>query len=229
MGHITKRRIKREQKIILPSKARTVKCILFVRSCQVPGQWHGLRSETFYFNSGRTPYQTTQIKMICPLIRSRVKEWNDGVGLGIDPGQIRTFEVAVPTGERQIIHLRFSSVLLGDDVLNVKRSAKRILWRVTVFTSGCLRGYECKPRVPSSCRKTCRALDCQYARRSPILTYASSSARSSSVNLPSLAFAFSSSARAASASGKSSATILSASGLVIARPGTSNTFRRISA
>ena len=62
-----------------------------------------------------------------------------------------------------------------------------------------------------SCCNTCRAFDCQYTKRSPMFAYASSSARSS-INAPSLAFAFSSSARSASASGKSSRRMLSASG-----------------
>ena len=72
------------------------------------------------------------------------------MGLGIETGQIRIFlEVAVPTGERQIIHLRLSSALLGDDVLNVKRPAKRILAGNSIHVAS-LRGYECQPRVPLS-------------------------------------------------------------------------------
>jgi hypothetical protein len=76
----------------------------------------------------------------------------------------------VPTRERQIFNLRFPSVLLGNDVLNMKLPGKSFLRYATILAPITRAATNLSREfVRQDCCKTCRALDCQYASRSLIL------------------------------------------------------------
>ena len=65
-----------------------------------------------------------------------MKERSDLSGLRIDTGQIRTFlQVAVPTGEREIVKLRRATVLPGDNVFDVERTAEGRLRDTTILAT----------------------------------------------------------------------------------------------
>src|SRR5262249_10883039 len=105
----------------------------------------------------------THGEMLCPPVPSRVKKWNRLHRFRIDTRQIRTlFQVAVPTGEREIVKLRRTTVLLGDNMFDVERTAERRLWDVTILaTMAGATPYPVRQPIHTTCCKVCRAFDCQ--------------------------------------------------------------------
>ena len=81
----------------------------------------------------------------------------------IDASQIWTFlQVTAPTGEREIVELRRSAVLSGDDVFDVKRAAERRLWRATVLaTAASPHPHLLSPQTHLRGCNVWRAFDCQ--------------------------------------------------------------------
>lgn len=67
-------------------------------------------------------------EMVFPLVSPRMKQFGDLIGLGIDTGQVRSFmEVAINTGQGKIVGFIRATVLLGDDVLDVQDSQRRVV------------------------------------------------------------------------------------------------------
>ena len=63
--------------------------------------------------------------MIVPLVASRMEEFGDFACLRIDPSQVRAFvQVAVNTGERQVIEVVAAPMYLRNYVFDVQDSKR---------------------------------------------------------------------------------------------------------
>ena len=89
-------------------------------------------------SDGRQASQSFSIpgEVLCPSIAARVEEANHIAALGIDPGEIRSFEVVtVKTSEGQIARRRFAAVRLRDDVIELKRGGDQRGWEQTILAT----------------------------------------------------------------------------------------------
>jgi hypothetical protein len=65
-----------------------------------------------------------------------VKERSNLTSLRINAAQVRAFlQIALPTGQREIVGGIRTTVLAGDDMFDVKRTPERNLWDTTVLTT----------------------------------------------------------------------------------------------
>ena len=118
---------------------------------------------------------TCGFEMVTPTIGPRMKKPHQFSGFAIPAGYIRPFvSIAGRTGERQISLLRLAAMLLGDDVIDLKRKRQNELGKAAVFTPmlGPL------PHSPSEvaihgfreegCCRNWRAFDCRIASCVPM-------------------------------------------------------------
>lgn len=64
-------------------------------------------------------------KMIVPIVTAWMKEFSQGICLGIDPSQVSPFvEIAIDACEREVIDLIVATMYFWDDVLYVKSSQR---------------------------------------------------------------------------------------------------------
>ena len=67
------------------------------------------------------------LKMLAPLLTTRMKQLGYLVGLRIEPGQVRSFvQIAIDAGESKVINIIGSTMSPRDNVLHVKRRQRRI-------------------------------------------------------------------------------------------------------
>lgn len=61
------------------------------------------------------------LEMLRPKIESRMKQWRDFSGIGIDTCQVWTImQIAVDAGESEVIDVITTSMELGDNMLDVQ-------------------------------------------------------------------------------------------------------------
>lgn len=61
------------------------------------------------------------LEMIVPVVTPRMKEFYDGICLGINPRQVRAFvKITIDARKRQVIKIIAAAMYLGNDVLDVK-------------------------------------------------------------------------------------------------------------
>lgn len=78
---------------------------------------HGRARDNCYTND----LSITQSEVFFPIIQPRMKQAREFAGLRVDAGKVRAFvEIAVMTGERQILGRVFAFVLPRNDVFDVK-------------------------------------------------------------------------------------------------------------
>ena len=140
--------------------------------------------------------------MILPIIESRMEQASYLAGFWIEAGKVHAFvQIAVVASEREIIRRIFSSMLTGNDVLDMKGQRLLVLPQLAIFAGVfCASPDELtQPVVHQAAFARASALRA-LAWRIPMTvlpcTYASYSARSFDVNLPSLHFSASFSTRA---------------------------------
>src|SRR5437867_4360738 len=87
--------------------------------------------------------------MLCPFVLPRVKQRNDLAGFRINASQIRAFlQVAMPTGEREVVMLLRATVLRSDNVFDVERPAESLLRHARILAPVAGRGVAPRPPVP---------------------------------------------------------------------------------
>src|SRR4029079_19476189 len=73
-------------------------------------------------------------KVTCPLVPARVEQSGDLPGRTVNPGEVRAFSlVARETGPRQVAGHSPTTVLTGDDMLDLEARTVEALRDVTVF------------------------------------------------------------------------------------------------
>jgi hypothetical protein len=141
--------------------------------------------------------------MNVPVLRSRIEQTLDLIGIGVDTRQVSTFKcVASFTGQGKVRRVVRSTMLARQDMLDVKRYVSlRRLGEPTVFAS-IARPFthgKFRRRVHSAFAtrtNRARALACRRLTKSIASTMSRYSACSSGVNSRSLHFSASSSMRA---------------------------------
>jgi hypothetical protein len=74
--------------------------------------------------------------MFVPSIVARVEQTGDLSRFGINPRNVRAFvQIAWQTGQRQIPGLRQTTVLLSDNVVDLKQRVVELLRNAAVFTA----------------------------------------------------------------------------------------------
>jgi hypothetical protein len=154
--------------------------------------------------------------MVVPVVLARMKQRNNLASFGIPASDVGAFAlIAVQAGKCQIVSAGCSAVLPGDDMVDVKGTHVRECRQVAIFTPPIgplpdvtdqiliqeLRTLRMDSKLDWF--KATRARECITDKTFAILTYPSSSAVSSSVNVPSFDFSINSCMRAWSASPKS--------------------------
>jgi hypothetical protein len=108
--------------------------------------------------------------VLFPNIDARVEEPDNLTSCGIEAGYVRSFvAIAVSTSQRQVVFNSLAPVLLGTDVVNLKRQRKRGLREATVLAT-VSRSFPDRPReLLVHCWRLSRrrALDCMTAKRLP--------------------------------------------------------------
>jgi hypothetical protein len=95
--------------------------------------------------------RTLPCEMLGPAILARVKQSHELAGARIQAGDVRAFvAVAVVAGEREVRGDRLAAVLLGDDVIDLKRSFGVCVGQEAVFATECARAQTCSSRVRST-------------------------------------------------------------------------------
>lgn len=75
-------------------------------------------------------------EMLVPLLPPWMKQGDDLAGIGIDPRQVRPFvAVAVAARESEVFQYRGAAVLLGDDVVELKRQCREGFWEAAVLAA----------------------------------------------------------------------------------------------
>ena len=101
-----------------------------------------------------------------------VEQQDDLSSRRIDADQIWSLlPIAVPTSKAQIVRLVAAAVLARNHMLNVERSGKRGLGKPTILAAMTSSTADIVAMLAYPIgRKTCLALDCQYANSWPTLT-----------------------------------------------------------
>ncbi len=98
-----------------------------------------------------------------PVIFPWMEKPSDLPACRIDPGKIRTlFQVATPAGKGEIIELGQATVLLGDDMFDVKWQVERNLRNAAILATVDRAPPNFFAQFTQAQRlRLCRALDCQ--------------------------------------------------------------------
>ena len=101
-----------------------------------------------------------QHEMFAPDIVARMKQCNDRTHIGINTRQVRSFvRVATITGEREVLRIISSTVLLRHNVLDMKRNQwRRFLRDAAIFASiaGAPSDELSRARIHFSCGLLCQ-------------------------------------------------------------------------
>ena len=75
-------------------------------------------------------------EMLVPLLPSWMKQWNNLIGDRVDARQVRPFvAIAVATRESQVFQYGGTTVLLGDDVVELKRQFSKRFRKSTILAA----------------------------------------------------------------------------------------------
>ena len=170
------------------------------------GQVHAQRSDRRATDGG-APNQRWAVptEVPRPFVPSRIEQLDELLRDRIDAGEVRAFaQVVLVTGEGQVAHCVHASVLLGNDVLDVKREEGIVVFvKTAVLTAAPSAAAHPLPRdeIDHAERASrARALACRMATMLAAMTQASYSARSSAERVPSLHFSASSRTRVCASS-----------------------------
>ena len=76
------------------------------------------------------------MKVLVPQIQARVKKTGDRAGARVDAGEIRPFvAVAAKAGQREIFRTARTTMLPGDDVIELKAKFRQPLREMAVFAT----------------------------------------------------------------------------------------------
>ena len=118
---------------------------------------------------------TFPAEMDGPVIAARIKQSHDAPGEAVSAGQVRSFViVAREASQREVLRLRESVMLFGDDVVDLERIRIALLRHLAVFAaSACpapnaITQQLSHQRLPTKdCRNEHRALDCNSPSQLP--------------------------------------------------------------
>lgn len=81
-------------------------------------------------------HRAVPVEMICPPLPARVEQQFDSLGLRVNARQVWPFEaITERTGQREIFQLGWAAVLLGDDMIQMKRDFREQLWEVAILAA----------------------------------------------------------------------------------------------
>jgi hypothetical protein len=80
--------------------------------------------------------RSSETKMICPMVASRIEQRNNVARCRVDTGKVRSFpQIAAVTGEGEIAVIVASLVLAGNYMLDVMRERTTILWEQAILAT----------------------------------------------------------------------------------------------
>ena len=136
--------------------------------------------------------RAVQSKMLGPFVPPRMEKPHDPVGLRLDARQVGAFhQVAIGTGQGQVLRIVSATMLARDDVLDMKAQFGKLLREVAVLakTAGPAPNQRAQRRVHQAafgCCRNARASAFKRLRMELARTNDSNSARSSALSAPSV-------------------------------------------